>query len=998
MRRFLMLAGVCALIMAGASAVKPNLEKKVDTPACDRWVDSVYNSLSERQRVAQLMCPKALPYLTPENKANIKRLVETNGVGGLLFTGGTAEQYAELTNYVQSIAKVPVLMTLDGEWGVSMRVKNTPRFPKNMALGAVADSRLLYDYGREVAREAKELGIQVNFAPVLDVNSNEANPVIGNRSFGDDTERVSLLGAAYSKGLEEGGVQAVGKHFPGHGDTNVDSHKALPTVNRDRKALEEVELVPFRRFINDGFSAIMVGHISVPALDKSGTPASLSKKITTDLLKKELGFQGLVYTDALGMKGAHVEGVNSSVAAIKAGADVLLSPNNPIQDIDAVYAQVKAGKISKKIIEERCKKVLRYKYILGMADIKPLESNKILKRLNSPQAEKVNRNLSAASITIAKNDNNILPLKGISDKKIVVINLGAPADNDFSFICNKYKSVKTFSVSASPLPANVAKAVKESDLVLAGIYNNNSWAISDLEAIASQKPTVAAFFIDPYKASKFEAALKIIPAVVMAYDDTRYLREYAAQAIFGGYDVNGKLPVDFKGVAPKGTGFTIRHIRLGYSSPEDAGLRASLTDSVDSIVNEALKIGAFPGCQVLIAKDGKVVLDKAYGKLTAGGVDVNNATLYDLASMSKTIGTLPGVMAAYDQGLFGLNDFASKYIPGMKYPGKDLVTVENLLFHETGIQPSLSVHTIMMDMATYKGRLMTGKPDEDHTILIQKGLYGHKDAKMRRDITSPVKTEKFPWKIAEGLYVGPATYDTIMGRIYTSPLRKNRSYAYSCLNFSLLMDLEQHVTHTPHEQFVSSKIWTPVEATGICYSPGMKCDIRNVAPTEYDSYLRKQTVQGFVHDELCSFSGGTQGNAGVFANAGDVAKVCQMWLNGGTYAGNRVLSEETVKLFTTAKSPNSRRGLGFDKPDKEHPDWSPTCDEATAASYGHLGFTGTVFWVDPDNQVIFIFLCNRVNPTRDNVAFSNCGIRPELFRQVYKAIEPAKAIAATNTK
>lgn len=973
------------------SAVTPTIIKKTDTRACERWVDSVYRSMSDRERVAQLVFPKVVPTRGADSRAVIKRLVSANGVGGLLFTEGTIDQYADMTDYAMSFARdgkgVAPLMTFDGEWGLSMRVKNTPRFPHNMGLGAVADPQLIYRYGAEMARECRLLGIQVNFAPVLDVNSNPSNPVIGYRSFGEDPVKVGRLGEFYSRGLEDGGVQAVGKHFPGHGDTGTDSHKTLPSLNHDLGRLEEVDLKPFKDFIDAGCSGIMTGHIALPALDPSGTPASLSKKISTELLRDKMGFEGLIYTDALGMKGATVEGRNNALMALEAGADVLLSPLNPVDDIDFIAAALKSGKLSRKTLEDRCRRVLTYKYALGLSKPVTIDTKGLAGAINSPEADMLNRELAAASMTVIYNRDDLLPIGNLDKTTIAVVNIGAPADNEFSATCSRYARVDRYYTNGAAFSAETLAKIKNHDVVIAAVYNDKSWARSTMASLKDCRNLVAVFMVNPYKMNKFAGSIGKAGALVLAYDDTPYTREYAAQALFGGIDVDGTLPVNLKGLAPIGTGVKLKKSRLGFSTPLAMGMRPSLTDSIDSIVGAALKANAFPGCQVLVARHGNVIHDKCYGLTTAGGAAVTPATVYDLASVSKATGTLPGVMKAYDLGLFSLDDKASKHIPGLRGTDKESVTVSQLLYHESGIRPALNMFEVMTDAASYTGDLIKGRPDAMHKRKVQNGAYVHNTARLRRDITSDTRSDRFPVTAAEGLYVGRETYDTIMGRIYHSPLRARKDYAYSCLNFCLLMDMEQRLTSQPHDRFVTDSIFAPIGAYTTCYRPTLHHNIGDIAPTEKDNYLRNQHLRGYVHDELANFSGGVQGNAGLFSNADDVAKICQMWLNGGVYGDRRVLSEETVRLFTTSKSPTCRRGLGFDKPDAEQPDNSPTCDEADPSVYGHLGFTGTVFWVDPVNDMIFVFLTNRVDPTRDNAAFSKANIRPELFRQLYKALD-----------
>ena len=962
-----------------------NLSHAIDTPECTAWVDSVYQTLTPTDRIAQLMVVNVSPMQGSKSKANIKAFCDLH-VGGFLFSKGSVNDFAEMTNYAQAHSKVPLLMTLDGEWGAAMRVQGAPTFPYNMALGAIRDPQLLYRYGEEMARECHALGIQVNFAPVLDVNSNPDNPVIGRRSFGEDPHKVAELGLAYSLGLEDGGVMAVGKHFPGHGDTNTDSHKALPNIDHDLTTLTNIDLYPFKRFIDAGCSGVMVGHLSVPALEKAGWPSSMSKKITTDLLKDQMGFKGMVFTDGLGMEGATISS-NTCVAALKAGADVLLNPRNASADIAAIRKAIADGEISQSTIDERCRKMLAYKYALGLNHLKPIDLATIDKTLNTPQAHALIQELADASITALTNKDNTLPLTGLGTRSIAVVNIGASADNEFSLYCRKYAGVDVYGSKESAFTQKQVSDILSHDVVIAAVYSDGHAAVNALASMKSAKTIVPVFFVNPYKLTKFKTSIDAASAVLLAYDDSPQLRIAAAKGVFGGIEVDGRLPVDIKGVASTGQGAEIPKTRLGYASPEAKGLDARLTAKIDSVVNLALSSGAFPGAQVLVAKGGDIVVDRNYGLTTKGGEKVTSSTIYDLASVSKTVGTLPGVMKAYDSGLFDLDTPAYKYVSEMNVDGKREITPRMLLYHETGIPAALNMFNVMMDSATYTGKLITNKRDTKHTIAINGGGYGNPAARLRRDITSPTRTEKFDTEAAKGIFVGDCTYDTIMANIYRSKIKPDRGYVYSCLNFCILMDMEQRLTGQAHDKYVTDSIWGPIGAYTLCYRPADKYPMSQIAATEQDTYLRRQHVRGYVHDETAAFSGGVQGNAGVFGNATDVAKLCQMWLNGGEYGGERVLSEETTRLFTTSKSAKSRRGLGFDKPDMTNSKNSPTCDEAGAGTYGHTGFTGTCFWVDPDEDLIFVFLSNRVDPSRSNSAFSKSSIRPTLMSLVYDSIK-----------
>ncbi|MCC8039383.1 MAG: serine hydrolase [Bacteroidales bacterium] len=969
---------IAALLVTAlpASAVTPKILTKVDEKACRHWVDSVYNSLSLHDRIAQLFVPMVNPN-GDKAKNELKLLVETTHVGGLLFNRSSLARMADMTAYAQSMATIPLMITFDGEWGLAMRIDEAPRFPYNMALGAIANERLLYDYGREVARECQAIGVHVNFAPDLDVNTNPANPVIGYRSFGESPQRVGALGSAYSQGLESGGVLSVSKHFPGHGDTSTDSHKELPTVTHSLKQMESDDIAPFKRYVGEGLGGVMVGHLNVPALDPSGTPASLSKTITTDYLKNKMGFEGLVFTDALAMKGAHTPGRNNCVVALQAGADILLSSEAPISDIKAVEQAVKDGRISNSLIEQRCKKVLTFKYALGLNKPQSINTANLEKIINSPQADAINRRLAAACITCIRNDNDLLPIPDTRD--VAVVNIGnKSSDNAFTQYCGKYAQATVYNNQGAQFSAEKVKKILAHEYVVIGVYDDSAVSRETLAQFTKAKNVIPVFFMSALKMGKFANQVNNSPTLVLAGDDTPYLREYAAQAVFGGINVTGRLPVNLKGIAPLGSGVKIQKKRLGYTSPEVEGVAPWLTDSIDALVAQGIKNKAFPGCQVLIAKGDNVIFNKNYGTLDfKSSTPVTDATIYDLASVSKATGTLPGIMKAFDSGLIKLDEKASKYIPGLRGTDKENITVRQLLYHESGMPASLNMYQMMMDTATYTGPLITGKPTKTNTVKIANRSYGNASAKRRTDIASTTRSEQFPIEIAKGFWVGPATYDSIMARIYNAKLRPNNSYNYSCLNFALLADAEQHVTGESHDKYVGRYIFEPLEMYRTVYRPLDHFPVTDIAPTEHDPYLRKQTVRGYVHDELAAMSGGVQGNAGLFSTANDLARLCRMYLQGGQYAGNRVLSEATVKNFTTSRSESGRRGLGFDIT-------SPTAFETKL--YGHTGFTGTCFWIDPETDLIYIFLSNRVNPTRDNAAFSRLNPRTRILDYIYKAM------------
>ena len=1001
--KYLLLAGLTALMTLNVTARSandlPNLFNQVDQVAMNTWVDSVFNSMSPEARIGQLIVAAVTPSSNEATREAVKRLVTKNLVGGLIYEESTLAQQAEVTNLAQSLAVVPLMITIDGEWGLGMRLKEVPNFQRNLILGAIDNDQLLYEYGREVARQCRRMGIHVNFAPVLDVNDNPLNPVIGNRSFGESPELVARHAIAFARGLEDGGVMAVGKHFPGHGSTSQDSHKTLPVITKNMQELNTCELVPFRRFIEAGLSGILTAHLLVPSIEDKQAPSSLSSACVTDLLRNRLNFNGLIFTDALNMKGATELLTGSAcVNALLAGNDVLLMPENVTDEIAAIQRAVSNGTLSQNIIDERCKKILRYKYALGITSHQLVNTSNLANDVNSAQASVLKRQLTAGSITVIKNNDDILPIHNLQSRHIAVATIGNEKGTAAMFQrrCADYAQVKRFDLDKAGSAETLAEQLHDGhfNTIIVEVGDDNDANRNALETVVKKcKNIVVVLTCKPYEIKNYGKAItnKHVKAVVLTYENSTLAEDYAAQTVFGGNAADGNLPISlsFEGKKTRfeaGHGIHYAATRLGYSIPAEVGLDNRLTAQIDSVCRLGVQQHAFPGCQVIVARHGKVVYKGSFGTIDYNSsVKVDDNTLFGLASVSKATGTISGVMKAFDDGKFRLDDKASDYIPGLRDGDKEDITFRDLLYHETGMPASLNMWYMMMDANSYTGELIAGAEDANHTVKIMNGAWGHKDAKMRTDILSPVKTDKFNIAIADGLWGGRVTYDSIMNRMYHAKLGKKK-YLYSCCNFSLLADAVQRMTHSPLNYYVNNYIFAPLGAYHTMYRPLSKFSRDEIAYTEVDTYLRRQHIHGYVHDELAAFSGGVQGNAGLFSNANDLAKLFQMWLNGGTYGGARMLKASTVETFTTQKSPNSHRGLGFDKPVVGDPDASNTCAEATPETFGHTGFTGTCFWVDPKNDMFYIFLSNRVCPTRNNPNFGRISARSHIQSLIYKAI------------
>lgn len=983
----------CLCVLSATAQTTPNLYRSVDPEKMNHWVDSVFDKMTTDERIGQLFMVIANPTSDTRNMQRLMRYVNEIKIGGILFHKGNPVTQAEVTNRLQKAARVPLLVSLDGEWGLSMRLSGTTRFPKNMMLGAISDNGLIREYGREVARQCKEMGIHVNFAPDLDVNSNTANPVIGLRSFGENPDSVAAKGMAYAAGLEGEGILSVAKHFPGHGDTSEDSHYTLPAVYHDRARLDSVELLPFRRYIREGFAGMMTGHLYVPALDKTrNRPVSLSPKVVTELLQKELGFEGLCFTDALAMKGATArKSDNPSVQALLAGNDILLAPAAPITDFKAVKAALDEGILQMKDIEARCLKILRYKYIAGLNRYRPAHVQGLADRLNSPHAAWLAARLNAEAITLLKNEADLLPLKALDRKKIAALSIGESAGNHFQKMLNQYDTVACFSIGRSSTPAHIREVYKKLegyDIVICGVHTVRIPENPLLTQLASKKELVYAFFTLPYFCKEYKNSIRKAKAVVMGYEGTPLAQEYAAQVVFGGIAAKGKLPVSIPGLYPAGTGIQTEKLRLGYHEPEEVGLNAFRLAAIDSIVQEGLDQEAYPGCQVLIAKDGMVVYDKSFGYYDASREQpVTGTSVYDLASTSKAAGTLLAVMKAYDNNYFTLTNKISQFVPELKNSNKKNLTIKELLYHQSGLVPSINFYLDAIDKESYSGSLYSRVKNGAHPVRFDARTYVRNDFKFRPSVVSDTKKPGYTTEVAARFFLHDSFKDSIMRDIIDSRLGPRGRYRYSCINFILLKMMVENQTHQPMDRFLQENYYRKLGARHTTYNPLRIMDTLQIVPTEKDGFLRRQLIRGYVHDEAAAFQGGVSGNAGLFSNAGDLAKVLQLLLEQGTYGGERYISKETARLFTQSKSPTCRRGLGFDKPEIGNAKRSPCGLLAPPSVYGHTGFTGTAFWVDPDNRLVYIFLSNRVYPSRANNKLSALNIRSRIQDTIYKAMD-----------
>ena len=966
----------------------PALLKKEDVRKMEQWVDSIFSSMTLNEKIGQLFMITVSPEASYQ-KGMLKN-IEEQKIGGILFSGGKLKDQAASINLYQKASRIPLFISFDGEWGLAMRLKeDTPLFPHNMMLGAVQNNELIRLYGEEVGRECRELGVHINFAPVLDINSNPANPVIGNRSFGEEPNMVFEKGLAYAKGLESQNVIAVGKHFPGHGDTSEDSHNTLPKINHSKNRLEEVELFPFVRFIRAGFSGIMTGHLSVPSLDnKTQLPTSLSPVIVNDLLINKLGFEGLTFTDALAMKGA-VRGKHSiCVQALLAGNDVLLNPTNPASEFESVKKALKSGVLTQVLIDEKCKKILRYKYATGLNQYKPIEEGGLKERINTDYAGWLIRKLNSEAITLLKNEDDLIPLNHFENKKIAVLTIGENSKTSFCEHLSLYGEFDYFHLSTSDFQSTAETTFKELrkyDKIVCAVHAGRISENGLLQSLAKEKEMHLCFFISPYSLKNFPLSISSAESVTLAYEDTKDAQLAAAEVLMGGIPAKGKLPVTIRNLYKYGAGLQTEKIRLSYQQPYEIGMSPDSLSMIEEIVNEGIRNQAFPGCQVLIAKNGVVVYNRSFGSFDyTGKRPVQNTDIYDLASVTKAIGTVPAIMKLYDEKKIALSDKISRFVPVLQNTDKRNITIKDALYHETRLPAFLPFYQNLIDKNSYDGKLYSSRQSDVFHIPYDSRTYMRTDFKFYPDKVSFTLKPGFEKQVADNFYVHNNFQQELIREIADVALQKRKTYLYSDLNFILLKEVIENKTDKALDDYLESVFFSKLGASYTHFRPLRKISADNIAPTENDAFFRNQLLIGYPHDEAAAVFGGVSGNAGLFSNANDLAKILQMLLNNGTYGGEKFLKKETVQLFVSSQSSISRRVLGFDRPDPD-PKKSYTCEIAPASTFGHVGFTGTCFWVDPENQLIYVFLSNRVYPTRRNQALMQLNIRQRIQKVIYEA-------------
>ncbi len=925
-----------------------------------QWVDSVFQTLNSKEKIGQLFMLPVSTFASAEEIDVLADQVKSYDIGGLMIMSGGPLSLANFLNKLQRVSKIPLMTGLHAEWGLGQSLDSTMSFQKPLLLGSVRNDSLVYELGQEIGAEMKMLGLQINFAPQADISINKNEPLL---YFSDDKRRVAERSLLFMKGLQSEGILVCAKHL----DYQKKETELKPdtTVYFELSGLDTLEFYPYQKLIKGGIDGMLTSHLhfSVPGR-KQAMPASMSQIFISEILKKKIGFNGLTFTDIpyLQILSGKIRKGETEELAFRVGNDVLIAPQNMKEAIKIISKAVKKDKVLLQQLNTSVKKILAAKFEAGLHQNKFVSTDNLMRRLHSPEALLLKHRLAEAAVTVVRNTSSILPIKILDNKKFASITIGKEDQNEFNHYLTKYAPFHNITVRTVSDTLGIEEKIKNSDILIVSLYplasSFQNEIIPLIKKWASRKEVIMCLFTSPYMLKEFEA----FNTIIEAYTDEELMPQKAAQIIFGGLPADGILPLTIENYFREGEGESIATInRLSYGTPESVGMDSRTLDQIKIIAKEAIDMGATPGCQVLVAKDGKVIFQQSFGWLTyENKMPVTDETIYDLASLTKVSATLQTGMFMYEKGLINLNKKVSVYLPELKNTNKKDITLIDMLTHQSGLVPFMLLWPLTVKDSIYLP-LYYGK----------------------------VRNENYPLQVAPDLFATNLIRDSVWTWIVKSkmqekPARTPYDYRYSDLGFMMMKQLAEKMLNQPMDDFLNQNIYEPLGAYTTGFNPLDKFSNQRIAPTEEDKIYRKSTVVGTVHDERAAMMGGVSGHAGLFSSANDLAKLGQMLVNEGHYGGHNYFKPATIRLFTSKQFEKSRRGLGWDKPIQS--DWnSPTSLLASSRTFGHTGFTGTCMWIDPEFNLVYIFLSNRVYPDRNNKLL-NANIRPRIQEVIYKSI------------
>ena len=946
----------------------------------DAHIDSLIENMTIDEKIGQLFMVRAFSHDDQKNIGLLKSQIKKYKPGGICFFQGSPKKQAELTNIYQEMSDIPLLISIDGEWGLGMRFrKDAISFPKQLTLGAMDNHNLIYDMGREIAWQMRRIGIHVNFAPVVDVNNNASNPVINIRSFGEDKDNVASKAYAYMKGMQDGGLATCLKHFPGHGDTDVDSHYDLPIINHSRERLDSIELSPFKTLIKKGADGVMVAHLQVNAMDdRKNRPTSLSKYVMQDLLQDELGYEGIIYTDAMDMRGVtkHFKDGSADYEAFMAGADFVLVTADLKKGFDYMMKKYDEGELTEERIDRSLRKIFNEKMRLKILNgVEKIELDGIDEDINNIRAKVIKYKMYESALTLIKND-DILPIKTLKDQRFAVVSLGSSKETEFQKRVKSYVPATTLSISKESKSADyksVSARIKDIDYTIISIhdmsrYGSKKYGITDLQKqfiseISKKSKVIITLFGSPYASQFFESN----DCVIVAYEEDEMMQDIAAQAIFGALDITGKMPVTASEKFRNGDGLILPAIkRLGYAPPERVGINSDSLVQIRELIQKMITEKASPGAQILVAKDDKIIYQESFGYHTYDKKkEVVNNTIYDVASITKILASTISAMHLYDQGKFDFDHQVKDY-----FSDEDTTNKRDIVY---------------MDMMSHVSGLLGWIPFYEQTLTDQKR------PKPSEKYYKKTSSDSFNIEVNDELFLRSDYQDTIWRRVFSSRPRnreyfKENKYLYSDLAFYILNWTIERRTMKQVDEYAKENFYDPIGLRRTGFNPLFHYPKSEIAPSERDRYFRMDMVHGFVHDMGAAMLGGVSGHAGLFSTAHEVGILMQMLLNGGFYGGQRYIDKETVDFCTTRHPYSTRRGIGFDMKELDLEKNLNMGELASESTFGHLGFTGCAAFADPEHDLVYVMLSNRTYPSMKNNKFGRNNYRPKVQDIIYRSL------------
>jgi len=932
------------------------------------WIDSVFKTLSLPAKIGQMLM---IPLETSGDQNDLQKTINTirkNKIGGVVVSGGGPIRLVQTINRLQSGNEVPVLVGINAEQGAGAVIDSILKFPDPIMLGAVRDDSLSWFLGEQIGKQLNLLGVHINFAPTADLTTSFANPDLFVSSYGENPNRVTHKIVKYQAGLRQQGVICIAKYYPDNGIRVTDFHKGKPVL---QSSTDPSRLYPLQIMIDNHLAGVVTAYeheLIFPSKKRRFADRTkiLSEALPTlysgTYLRQQVNLKGLVFSfipDIRELNKKYKSG-DAEVFAFQAGNDVLLFPQNINATIRKMRRAIRKNKTLEKQLDESVKKILALKYDAGLNKKNKLNTDNLKARLNDINAVVLRKALIERAVTVVRDTQRTIPVKEL-DRSFASLAIGAANENPFSAYLSKYVPITKYGMKSDT--SGLYLTLKKHDVIIAAIYPDGDSLAAQyshvLKRLSADRKVIAVMFDSPARLSQLEK----LPVIIQAYAPDNDIQTISAQMIFGARPIDGILPVSVTDSLTEGSRMQAQSIgRLGYEIPELAGMNRELLNKITQIANNAIVQKAIPGCQVIVARKGKVVYEGNFGWQTYEQKNpITENSIYDLASVTKVTATLQVSMFLYEKGMLDIYKKASYYLPELDSTNKKDLIVKDILTHQAGLIPFIPfwVQTV-----------------KDSVLLPE--YYSHE------------RSEAYPLQIAPNLFGIKSLPDSlwkwsINSRLREKPARTPYTYTYSDIGLYIMHHINEKLINQPQQDFLRQNLYDPLGAETMGYLPLERFDASRIVPTEDDKLFRRELLVGTVHDEGAAMLGGLAGHAGNFSNANDMLKLGQMLLQKGYYGGYQYYKPETVDYFTAKQFDTSRRGLGWDKPVQS--DWaSPTSILASPRTFGHTGFTGTCIWIDSEFDLVFVFLSNRVYPTRNNNKLSSLNIRSRMQDVIYQSV------------